>query len=259
MLSRQVIKAQHISSHLDGQIGGQMNSQPNSQPMYKQLAYAIEGMIIKDFSVGQYLPSENDLALHFGVNRHTVRRATDDLVAAGFVLRQQGKGCLVINQQIEYALSAGRFTTTLDKLGHNTQTHIIKREEIRCNKKVADYLGIKESRSVYMIQTSRWVDNKPMSLITHFLNPEYVPEITRRYQQGSLHECIEQTYDIALVRTSALISAVMPTNDQALQLKSALTKPLLKVKSFNAIKNHPENVVEVSVSLSRSDRFQIKI
>lgn len=247
MLSRQVV----------GQ--GKCSEQIVDQPIYKQLAYAIEGMIAKEVSVGNYLPSENDLALHFGVNRHTVRRAIDDLVAAGFVLRQKGKGCLVINQHIEYALSAGRFTTTLDKLGHNTVTHIIKREKIRCSPKVADYLGIKESRSVYMIQTSRWVNDQPMSFITHFLNPKYVPNIDENYRQGSLHECISDVYGIDLVRTSALISATMPTNEEALLLKSALTKPLLKVKSFNGMKNNIEKIVEVSVSLSRSDRFQIKV
>lgn len=233
------------------------------QPRYKQLVYAIEGMISKDFVVGSYLPSENDLALHFGVNRHTVRRAIDDLVAAGFVLRQQGKGSLVINQHIEYALSSGRFTTTLDKLGHSTETHIIKSEKIPCNKKVASYLGIKvdvkESHWVYMIQTSRWVDGNPMSLITHFLNPEYVPGIENYYEDGSLHECIQRHYDLSLIRTSALISAVMPSNEEALLLKSALTKPLLKVKSFNSMADCSEKIVEVSVSLSRSDRFQIKV
>ncbi|MFT5421773.1 MAG: GntR family phosphonate transport system transcriptional regulator [Candidatus Endobugula sp.] len=251
MLSRQAIKAQKILPQPSGQEMG--------QPIYKQLAYAIEGMITKDFSVGHYLPSENDLALHFGVNRHTIRRAIDDLVAAGFVLRKQGKGCLVINQYIEYPLSAGRFTTTVDKLGHNTVTHIIKSEKIQCNRKVANYLGIKESLSVYMIQTSRWVDDQPMSLITHFLNPEYVPNIEQYFLKGSLHECIKRHYGIDLVRNSALISATMPTNEEALLLKSALTKPLLKVKSFNSMKNLTDNIVEVSVSISRSDRFQIRV
>lgn len=235
-----------------------------NQPIYKQLAYAIEGMIARDFAEGSYLPSENELALQFGVNRHTIRRAVDDLVAAGFVLRQKGKGCLVINQNIEYALSAGRFTTTLDKLGHSSITKIIKSGSIPCSKVVASYLGIQNDRpeqqqDVYLIQTARWVNDQPMSLINHFLNPEYVPDIDQYYKEGSLHACIEQRYGLSLVRTSALISATMPSNEEALLLKSALTKPLLKVKSFNGISNHPEKVVEVSVSLSRSDRFQIKI
>jgi GntR family phosphonate transport system transcriptional regulator len=92
-LSRQVIEAKKTRHD---------RREAVDQPRYKQLVYAIEGMISKDFSVGSYLPSENNLALHFGVNRHTVRRAIDDLVAAGFVLRQQGKGSLISTLNILY-------------------------------------------------------------------------------------------------------------------------------------------------------------
>ena len=53
-----------------------------SQPIYRQVASVLENMIFKNHKTGDYLPSENELALYFKVNRHTVRRALDDLVTA---------------------------------------------------------------------------------------------------------------------------------------------------------------------------------
>lgn len=229
------------------------------QPIYKQLAYTLEEMICKDYQAGEYLPSENDLAIRFNVNRHTIRRAMDDLVAAGFVLRKQGKGALVINNQIEYSLAQGRFTATLDKLRKSSSSEVLKKDVIPSNSKIAGYLNITAGDPVIVIETLRLVDEQPMSLITHFLNPEYVPDIEQVYNSGSLHTCIEENFGLSLVRTSALISAVMPDNDDAFYLKSSLAKPLLKIKSFNGLQDQPETLVEVSVSRSRSDRFQIKV
>lgn len=231
----------------------------DNQPIYRQLAYALEEMISKDYQPGDYLPSENELAEKFSVNRHTVRRAMDDLVAAGFIVRQQGKGCLIINNQIEYSLSAGRFTASLDKLRLSSTSEILKSEIIECNHKIANYLGIDEGQPVTVIETLRFVEDQPMSIITHFLNTQRLPNIGNLYQSGSLHECIEKNYQIKLNRNSALISAVMPNHDEAFYLKCSLTRPLLKVKSFNTLVENSQQVIEVSVSRSRSDRFQIKI
>jgi GntR family phosphonate transport system transcriptional regulator len=237
----------------------QKNNPQISQPIYKQLAYSLEEMLAKDYQPGEYLPSENELAAHFGVNRHTVRRAMDDLVASGLILRKQGKGALIVNTHIEYSLSQGKFTATLDKLRKKSQSEVIKSDVVSCNAKVADYLGIEESQTVIIIETLRHVDDQPMSIITHFLNPEHVPDINDIYLGGSLHQCIEKNYGLTLVRSSALISAVMPTHDDAFYLKSALGQPLLKVKSFNTIQGDQKKIVEVSISRSRSDRFQIKV
>lgn len=231
----------------------------SDQPIYRQLAYILEEMITTDYKPGEYLPSENELSAQFNVNRHTVRRAMDDLVAAGFIIRRQGKGCLVINNQIEYSLSIGRFTATLDKLRLSSTSEVLKRDVIACNKKVANYLGLEEGQEVAMIETLRLVDNQPMSLITHFLNTEFLPGIDQLYQKGSLHECIEKNYQLSLVRTTALISAVMPNHDETFYLRSSLGSPLLKIKSFNGLRDKPEQIIEVSISRSRSDRFQVKI
>lgn len=230
-----------------------------NQPIYRQVAYILGDMISKDYQTGEYLPSEKELALHFGVNRHTIRRAVEDLVNNGFIIRKQGKGSLIINNQINYSFKSGRFTASLDKLRRNSSCELIKIDVLTCNVKIANYLKIKVGSPVVLIETLRHVDDQPISIITHFLNPEYVPDIQLNYKGGSLHQFINDHYQIPLNRESALISAILPNKEDALFLKSSLTQPLLKIKSFNAIENDSTKIVEVSISRSRADRFQIEI
>ena len=61
------------------------------QPAYGRVASAIESKIIdRSLRPGDLLPTENDLALQFGVNRSTVREALRRLESAGLVGRDSG-------------------------------------------------------------------------------------------------------------------------------------------------------------------------
>ena len=75
------------------------------EPVYRELADTLRGEL-SDYQPGDYLPAEIRLAARFAVNRHTVRRAIDELVAEGSVLRQQGKGTQVLERRLIYPVAA---------------------------------------------------------------------------------------------------------------------------------------------------------
>ncbi len=62
------------------------------ETIYSQIAKLLKEEIASFLTPGECLPSENELAGRFGVNRHTVRRAVEDLIAAGLLERRHGKG-----------------------------------------------------------------------------------------------------------------------------------------------------------------------
>ncbi len=53
---------------------------------------------IGKYPVGGYLPSENELCNRFGITRTTVRKALDELLKEGFIVKEQGKGSKVIER-----------------------------------------------------------------------------------------------------------------------------------------------------------------
>ena len=65
-------------------------------PRYKQVYETLRRHIADGvYSAGDLLPSEHELSIVHHVARPTVRRALDQLVADGFILKHQGKGSIV--------------------------------------------------------------------------------------------------------------------------------------------------------------------
>ncbi|MEO0444222.1 MAG: phosphonate metabolism transcriptional regulator PhnF [Pseudomonadota bacterium] len=241
------------------QVSFSLAGKQSDLPIYQQVSEALKKSITSEYALGDYLPSEHDLSSQFGVNRHTIRRAIEELISAGLVLRKQGKGSLVINNQIHYSLKQGRFTATLDKLGRHSRSELLNSSIINADAKVSAYLGLRKGHKVIVMETLRFVDDQPISIITHYLNPVHTPQAQERYKGGSLHAFIESTYGLTLVRQSALIAAVMPSSSDAFSLKCTLNQALLRIKSFNTKKDNPAHIVEVSISRNRADKFQIEV
>lgn len=82
--------------------------------LYAQIAQQLELVVHNQYASGECLPSEGDLAVQFGVNRHTLRRAIDELVEAGLLERRHGLGIFVLDTQLDYQIGKGtRFTENL--------------------------------------------------------------------------------------------------------------------------------------------------
>ncbi len=74
--------------------------------VYLDIAKKLEKEVRNRLMPGDYLPPESQLASRFDVNRHTVRRAIDELVFNGLIERQQGRGNMVVHQPYSYPLHA---------------------------------------------------------------------------------------------------------------------------------------------------------
>lgn len=73
-----------------------MLQRSGGQVLWRAIAEALETQIRDgELSPGAQLPTENELAARFGVNRHTVRRALGDMQSRGLVDVTQGRGSFV--------------------------------------------------------------------------------------------------------------------------------------------------------------------
>lgn len=228
-----------------------------STPLYRQIRDALASEIKKHFSSGDGLPSEGELAKRFGVNRHTLRRAIDELVADGLVQRIHGRGVFVIEPSINYYLGKStRFTKTLESLGRTTDSHVLRKLVIPATKKVAAKLKRGEGEEVIFIETLRNVEARPFCIISHFIPLTLCPEILDHYSKNSLHEFINKECGIQLKRSESLISAILPDADDAALLNMPRHEPVLQVKSTNLdIKSNKP--VEYAITRFRGDATQL--
>lgn len=227
--------------------------------IYEDVARALETEIREKFRSGEYLPSEIQLAQRFSINRHTVRRAIDELVQAGMVLRQQGKGTLILEHSLQYQIGArGRFSESVEAMGHHPEARIIGRFLHRADQLLAQKMWVEPGTEVFRIDTLRCIDGKPVTLISHYLPKHHFPDLEQQYRGGSLHALLEARYGLQLTRKQGLISAGMPTRQESLLLQYPRNMPLLKIRSNNLC-TRTGVLVEYSVSRSRADCFEYKI
>ncbi|WP_036830277.1 GntR family transcriptional regulator, partial [Photobacterium sanctipauli] len=111
------------------------------------------------YSYGDYLPSESKLAAHFSVNRHTVRRAIDELVAAGLIMRHQGKGNMVLNQPSDYYLHSGaHFTGNLLEQGSLPRCEVLQARVTHASESLANKLNCEQEQKIIHLRTFRKIN-----------------------------------------------------------------------------------------------------
>jgi GntR family phosphonate transport system transcriptional regulator len=231
----------------------------NGEALYAQIARQLEQEISSLYAPGDFLPSEGDLATRFGVNRHTLRRAIDELVDMGMVERRHGRGVVVLDSQLDYQIGTGtRFTENLAALGLFTVNRILRKQTLPAIKRVAERLQIAEGDPVHWIETLRTVDERPMCVISHFIPALRFPELLSRYTGDSLHAFLAAEYGCQLRRIESLVTAVLPQGDDAKCLGMPQNRPVLRVKSVN-VDDRDGTPIEYAITRFRADRTQLRI
>src|SRR6202042_3283321 len=99
------------------------------EPVHRQDGVALWRQIATrlqhDIGAGTYppggrLPTEADLSARFNVNRHTVRRALEELSRGGLIRVEQGRGSFVTEDVLDYTVGPRtRFTEWIHR--HNKE------------------------------------------------------------------------------------------------------------------------------------------
>jgi len=229
------------------------------EAIYSQIAKLLKEEIASFLKPGECLPSENDLAERFGVNRHTIRRAVEDLIVAGLLERRHGKGTFVLDGPADYVLgSATRFTEAFEMLGKTASSRILRKLVTPARGGVAVRLRLAEEEQVVWIESLRLADNRPICITSHFLPLKAFPELREEYDGGSLHEHLATRYGTKLRRIESLVSGALPQGDDASLLGMPQNQPVLRVKSVN-VSERDGTPLEYALTRFRADRIQLRI
>lgn len=226
--------------------------------LYAQIAEVLERDYVRQGSPGDRLPSEGELAARFGVNRHTLRRAVEELISDGLLERQHGVGIFVTDQLLDYRVGTNtRFTQTLADIGIATDTKVIRKMTVPASVGVARHLTLAPDEPVLWIETLRLADGLPFCVISHFFPVKPYSATLNSYENGSLHELLAKNYG-TLRRTESLVTAVLPQGDDAKLLGITQNRPVLRVKSLNVL-DRDGTPVEYAITRFRADRIQLHI
>ena len=203
--------------------------------LWRQIAGTIEGEIAHGKAAGERLPTEAALTARFGVNRHTVRRALEDLEARGLIRVEQGRGAFVAEDVVDYRLGARtRFSELVRRENREPAGRILRITEAPAETQLAEALGIRRGRMVLRVDRLGLANGRPLVLGTHHLvlprcaaaaeALECDPSITR-----ALAACGVTDYR----RHSSRITARLPTPEEAELLQQSRSRPVLVSENLN--------------------------
>jgi len=111
-----------------------------SKPKYSLIA----DLLLRDIQeekhpVGSFLPTESKLMRAYGVSRHTIRAAIDELKSRGAVVSRQGQGCKVISTGGHPAYAEEiQSIEELITFGQETRRELISHEIIEADEEIAE-------------------------------------------------------------------------------------------------------------------------
>ncbi len=161
-------------------------------------------------SPGDRLPTEKVLAERFTVNRHTARQAIATLAKEGLVEPRRGSGTFVLGDAVRVHRIGlrTRLSSSLHEQPNATATGRVLHSELENPPAdIAERLKIDGGR-VIRVETSRSAGGQPISVGTHWFDPERVPGIAADMgRTGSITAALAASGIKDYVRTSTVVGA----------------------------------------------------
>ncbi len=148
-------------------------------PLYFQVAQKIEGAIMNGtLPAGSRLENEVSLGDRLGLSRPTVRRAIQDLVDKGLLVRRRGIGTQVVHGQVTRGVELTSLYEDLSRSGQKPSTKIINYKITKADAKISEQLGVAVGSPVLYLQRVRFADKVAVSIMENWL-PEDFTDITQ--------------------------------------------------------------------------------
>jgi GntR family phosphonate transport system transcriptional regulator len=228
--------------------------------LWRQIASALEADISGGKrQPGERLPTEAALTERFAVNRHTVRRALEELEARGIIRVEQGRGAFVAEDVLDYPLGPRtRFSETIRRQNREAAGRILHIAEIPADAQVAGGLRIRRGKSVLRVARLGLANGRPLVLgLHHFPLPRFAVAAQSLTQQASITVALAACGVPDYRRQSTRITARLPTPDEAKHLMQSRSRPVLVAEALNT---DPEGTpVDWTLSCYAAARVQLVI
>ncbi len=226
--------------------------------LWRQIATELEEDIRRQtFAPGQRLPTEQELASRFGVNRHTLRRAVASLEERGLVRAQQGRGTFVQEDVLDYKVAKRtRFSETIRRQQKTPKGELLQALEVPADRSVAKALKIKPGAPVIRLDRMGYADDLPLSVAAHYFPAKRFPDLIAAYRSSrSITAALKKSGVADYTRQSTKLTTRMPDSEEARLLRLPRSRPIMVAESINI--DGEGRPIEFGVARFAGDRVQI--
>lgn len=170
-------------------------------PLYHQMAKAIERSIESgQLAPGERLENEIALADRLRVSRPTARRALQEVVDLGMLVRRRGVGTQVAPVRVRRKVELTSLYDDLANAGRHPSTSVLEYSVGAAAPEVAAALELPADAQVVTVRRLRFADGEPLALMTNHLPREIAPTYDELADVGLYAALRSQGVEIHLAR-----------------------------------------------------------
>ena len=206
---------------------------------------------------GARLPTEARLAARFGVNRHTARRALEELSRGGLLRIEQGRGTFVADDVLDYVVGARtRFSEWIRRHNREPSGHVLTLRETPAGADVAAGLAIPVGEPVVVFERIGRADERPVSLASHYFPLSRLPGMLDALKrEPGISAALASVGVPDYLRRSTRVSARLPSAFEAKCLSMARGLPLLVCENVNV--DRAGRIIEYGIARYPTPRVEI--
>ncbi|WGW11733.1 GntR family transcriptional regulator [Saxibacter everestensis] len=160
-------------------------------PLYFQVANRLESAIqTGTIPTGARLENEIAIGHRLGLSRPTVRRAIQELVDKGLLVRRRGIGTQVVQGAVTRPVELTSLYEDLTSTHHTPGTDVLVHEVAPADAAVALRLGIDAGSDVVHLRRRRSTDGVPVAVLTNYLPIEFSNITTEQLEQKGLYQLL---------------------------------------------------------------------
>ncbi|MCA1942044.1 MAG: GntR family transcriptional regulator [Yonghaparkia sp.] len=184
-------------------------------PLYFQIAQIIE-QAVRDGDLPPGARLENEIALgnRLGLSRPTVRRAIQEVVAKGLLVRRRGIGTQVVQGQVTRGLELTSLYDDLVQSGQHPSTDVLSMEVVESTGLVSERLGITDGGPVVHLRRVRRADGAPVAILENWLPADITNLSTDDIAEHGLYQVL-RSRGITMRVAQQRIGARRATPDEA--------------------------------------------
>jgi len=144
-------------------------------PLYFQIATRLEKAILDGtLPAGARLENEISFGERLGLSRPTVRRAIQDLVDKGLLVRRRGIGTQVVHGQVTRGVELTSLHEDLLRAGKMASTQLLSLKVLKADKRDSENLGVTAGQEVLWIRRVRYADGVPVAVMENWLPADFI-------------------------------------------------------------------------------------
>ncbi len=224
-------------------------------PIYYQIEESIKRQIEEgELHPHDVLPSEREYAELLEISRMTVRQAINNLVNAGYLYRQKGRGTYVAEKKLEQQLlGLTSFTEEMKARGMMPSSKLLSLELIPANEKIANQLHVTTNTLIYEIIRIRLADNMPMALETAYMSADLLKGLTAEILNHSIYQYVEKHIGLKIGYAKQSFESTIASEVEMASLSIAKHSPILLIQRTTYLEDG--RPLEFVKSSYRADRY----